>query len=224
MKAKKTAKIWLCIALALCLISILVTSCIQTDMGKVHVSELRLVDEAGYEVSVQLCRPKTATKENLFRQSHNDRGWYNNKEMQDLYSVELARRGYVVVIATDMHGHGDSEATTSEELFTAGVGTDAAVRLAATLPYVDSSKMGMTAHSSGASAGIDMEIQLDNTEENSILSRRLCFRGLAVGRRAGNNIIDQFGDDRSIGLIQSSMMSSITMPTTMATRYILRSS
>ena len=64
MKAKKSAKILLCIALAFCLISVIVSSCIQTDMGKVYVSELRVVDEAGYEVSIQLYRPRTATKEN----------------------------------------------------------------------------------------------------------------------------------------------------------------
>ena len=33
MKAKKSAKILLCIALAFCLISVIVSSCIQTDMG-----------------------------------------------------------------------------------------------------------------------------------------------------------------------------------------------
>ena len=105
MKAKKSAKILLCIALAFCLISVIVSSCIQTDMGKVYISELRVVDEAGYEVSVQLYRPRTATKENPAPAIITIEGWYNNKEMQDLYSVELARRGYVV-LATDMHGHG----------------------------------------------------------------------------------------------------------------------
>ena len=43
---------------------------------------------------------------------------------------------------------------------------DAAVQLAVTLPYVDNSKIAMTGHSSGASAGIDMVLELDNTREN----------------------------------------------------------
>ena len=201
MKAKKSAKILLCIALAFCLISVIVSSCIQTDMGKVYISELRVVDEAGYEVSIQLYRPRTATKENPAPAIITIEGWYNNKEMQDLYSVELARRGYVV-LATDMHGHGDSEATTSADLFTAGVGTDAAVQLAATLPYVDKTKIGMTGHSSGASAGIDMEIELDNTREEHLVKAALLQASLWV-TDAGNNIIAELGDDRSIGVIQS---------------------
>ena len=71
--------------------------------------------------------------------------------MQDLFSVEYARRG-MVVIATDMHGHGDSEATTSDDLYTAAVGVDAAVQLAGSLPYVDTTKIGVTGHSSGGAA------------------------------------------------------------------------
>ena len=117
----KKAKIWLVIALAMCFISVIVTSAIQTSMGKVKVSELRLVDTAGYEVSVQLYKPNTATPKNPAPCIITIEGWYNNKEMQDLYSVEFARRGYVV-IAADMHGHGDSEATTNDGLFSREIG------------------------------------------------------------------------------------------------------
>jgi len=199
--AKSKAKILLCIALVMCMVSVLVTSAIQTDMGKVYISELRVVDEAGFEVSILLYRPKTATAENPAPCIITIEGWYNNKEMQDLYSVELARRGYVV-LATDMHGHGDSEATTDADLFSAGVGTDAAVQLAATLPYVDNSKIGMTGHSSGASAGIDMEIQLDNEREQPLVKAALLQASLWV-TDAGENIIAELGDTRSIGVIQS---------------------
>ncbi|QTQ11840.1 dienelactone hydrolase family protein [Treponema parvum] len=197
----KKAKTWLVIALAMCFISVIVTSAIQTSMGKVKVSELRLVDSAGYEVSVQLYKPNTATPKNPAPCIITIEGWYNNKEMQDLYSVEFARRGYVV-IAADMHGHGDSEATTDEGLFTAGVGTDAAVELAATLPYVDRSRIGMTGHSSGASAGINMEIQVDNEKEKPLVKAALLQASLWVDD-AGHDCINEYGDKRSVGIIQS---------------------
>ena len=88
--------------------------------------------------------------------------------MQDLYSIEYARRGYTV-IAVDMHGHGDTEITAADEVYSSAVGIDAAVALAASLPYVDKGKIGITGHSSGGAA-CDMEIAIDNERENPIVS------------------------------------------------------
>lgn len=42
MTIKKTAKFWLCISLALCLVSALGASIIQSDYGHVTVNDLRL--------------------------------------------------------------------------------------------------------------------------------------------------------------------------------------
>lgn len=198
-KKLKGTKWLLVIALLLCFISMIVSSAIQSDGGKVKVSELRLVDRAGYEISALLYKPRSATPEQKAPCVITIEGWYNNKEMQDLYSVELARRGYVV-IATDMHGHGDSEATDNENLFTAGVGTDAAVKLAASLPYVDSARIGMTGHSSGASAGINEEIQLDNQREVPLVKAALLQSSLWVSD-AGVDVMQQYTENRSIGLI-----------------------
>ncbi|MEG1857991.1 MAG: hypothetical protein RR216_04570, partial [Pseudoflavonifractor sp.] len=87
-------------------------------------------------------------------------GWYNNKEMQDLPSIEYARRGYVVV-SMDMHSHGDSESLTAEELYSGAVGIDGVVNLVAALPYVENTQIGLTGHSSGGAA-TTMEVALDN--------------------------------------------------------------
>lgn len=168
MKLKKNAKFWVCLALVLCLVSMIMASAIQGSWGKVSVSELRLVDKSGYEVSTLLYKPATATAETPAPCILTVEGWYNNKEMQDLYSVEYARRGYVV-IAVDMHGHGDSESTDSAGLYTSAVGLDAAVELAGTLPYVDNTKIGVTGHSSGGAA-CDMAISIDNERETPLIS------------------------------------------------------
>lgn len=63
MKLKKNAKFWVCLALVLCLVSMIMASAIQGSWGKVSVSELRLVDKSGYEVSTLLYKPATATAE-----------------------------------------------------------------------------------------------------------------------------------------------------------------
>jgi len=168
MKAKRKPIFWICISLILCLVSMIFSSAIQSDFGNVQVSKLKLVDREGYKISTQLYKPVTATKEQKAPCIITVEGWYNNKEMQDLYSVEYARRGYVV-IATDMHGHGDSDSTDAKDLYSAGVGVDAAVELAGSLPYVDTNKIAVTGHSSGGAA-CDMAMALDNERKTPLIS------------------------------------------------------
>ncbi len=196
-KTKKTSEIMLVIALCLCLVSMIFSSAIQGSFGKVRVEELRLVDRSGYAVSVLLYRPTAATEEQKAPCIITVEGWYNNKEMQDLYSVEYARRGYVV-LAVDMHGHGDSESTGSEDLYTSAVGVDAAVELAGTLPYVDASRIGITGHSSGGAA-CDMAVAIDNERETPLISAVLFEASTWVDDTG----VDHSGDfgTRDVGII-----------------------
>lgn len=79
-------------------------------------------------------------------------GFYNNKEMQDAYYVELARRGYVVAVL-DMAGHGSSDVTfdPSANIITAtdNSGMEPVLEWLMSQPYVDESNMGITGHSQG---------------------------------------------------------------------------
>lgn len=126
-------------------------------------------------------------------------GWYNNKEMQDLYSIELARRGYVV-LALDLHSHGDSESLSIAELYDGAVGVDGAVQLIASLPYVDTARIGVTGHSSGGTAA-NMAVEIDNSRETPLIA--------AVLQQAGDWQDDTGGDhsgdygSRSVGIIAS---------------------
>ncbi len=165
---RRSPKSLLAVALLICLVSVLFASGVQGSFGRVKVSELRIVDAAGYEVSTLLYKPDNATASNPAPCILTVEGWFNNKEMQDLYSVEYARRGYVVV-AVDMHGHGDSEATDANGLYEDAVGLDAAIRMAAELPYVDSARIGITGHSSGGAA-CAMALALDNERETPLVS------------------------------------------------------
>ena len=197
MGKKLTAKTWLVISLILCFVSMAVSSVIQSSGGRVKVSELRLVDSTGHEVSALLYKPKSATEENKSPAIVTVEGWFNNKEMQDLYSIEYARRGYTV-IAVDMHGHGDTEITAADEVYSSAVGIDAAVALAASLPYVDKDKIGITGHSSGGAA-CDMEIAIDNERENPIVSAVL-FQASTWCDDTGVDHSADFGT-RNVGII-----------------------
>lgn len=197
MKVKTNKKFWVAVALLLCLISTLVSSAIQTSFGKVSIDELKIMDKSGYGVSVLLYHPDSATVDNKAPAIITVEGWYNNKEMQDLYSVEYARRGYVV-IAVDMHGHGDSDNPYYNDLYTSAVGLDAAVELAGTLPYVDQSRIALTGHSSGGAA-CGMAVALDNERENPLISAVL-FQASTWVDDTGVDHAAELGD-RYVGII-----------------------
>ena len=193
----KSAKFWVIVSLIVCLISMVFSSAIQSDFGKVTVDELKVMDKSGYAVSVLLYRPDSATVEAKAPCIITVEGWYNNKEMQDLYSVEYARRGYVV-IAVDMHGHGDSDNPFYDELYTSAVGLDAAVELAGTLPYVDTTRIALTGHSSGGAAS-DMAVALDNERETPLISAVL-FQASTWVDDTGVDHSAEFGN-RTLGII-----------------------
>ena len=196
---KKTAKFWLSFALILCLTASLGAAMIQTCGGKITIKYLTWESEYGHELSGILYIPQTASYVNPAPAVVTVEGWYNNKEMQDLYSIELARRGFVV-LALDMHGHGNSEALTTDHLYDGAVGVDSAVQLIARLNYVDASRIGVTGHSSGGTAA-NMAVAIDNTREVPLIK--------AVLQQAGDWQDDTGGDHsgdygaRSVGMIAS---------------------
>ena len=154
----KNSKFWLCLSLILCLVSAIVASAVQTS-GGIRIKEMSWESPSGHQLAAYLYIPQNATKDTPAPGVVTIEGWYNNKEMQDLYSIELARRGYVV-LALDLHSHGDSESLPIAELYDGAVGVDGAVQLIASLPYVDTARIGVTGHSSGGTAA-NMAVEID---------------------------------------------------------------
>lgn len=199
MKRKMQAKFWIAIALVLCLISSIGASQIQTCGGKVSIKDLSWESPSGFLLSATLYKPPTASEANPAPGVVTIEGWYNNKEMQDLYSIELSRRGYVV-LALDLHGHGNTEPTTQDVLYNGAVGVDGAVQMIASLPYVDTSRIGITGHSSGGTAA-NMAVAIDNEREipliKSILHQAADWQDDTGGDHSGD-----FGS-RDVGIIAS---------------------
>ncbi len=147
---KSNWKKLLVIALVLCLVGAFGASLIQNNFGQVEITDVTFRTGAG-EYTGYLFVPSNATAENPAPAIVTSHGYLNNREMQDLNYVELARRGYVV-FAQDAYNHGDSE------VFDKGAGTEAqrssagmvdAVEYLVTLDFVDASKIGVTGHSMG---------------------------------------------------------------------------
>lgn len=198
-KTKNTALKWVCIALLLCLISMVGASAVQTAGGKIDMKTLSWESPQGHLLSAYLFVPPNATAKTPAPAVVCIEGWFNNKEMQDAYYTELARRGYVVM-ALDMHGHGNSESTTEAELYDGGVGVDGAVVLLDTLEYVDSTRIGVTGHSSGGTAS-NMAIVIDNQRERPLIRANL-LQAADWNDDTGADHSGDFGD-RHIGIIAS---------------------
>lgn len=151
MKREKTVKL-LCVAIILALISCIGASVLQTDFGKVEVSEIKISCDDGKWITGTLYRPLTATSENPAPMVIACHGYLNNSEMLGGISIELARRG-ISVISMDAYFHGDSSGTDTDVINSCmadGTGMIPMVEYAYNcLDYVDKSRIGVFGHSMG---------------------------------------------------------------------------
>ena len=198
-KGGLNAKFFLCAALVLCLISMIGASLIQTQNHKIRIKQMTWETPAGHQISADLWIPENATAQSPAPAIVTIEGWYNNKEMQDLYTLELARRGYVV-LTMDLHGHGNSESLPQDQLYEGAVGVDGAVQLIASLPYVDTERIGVTGHSSGGTAA-NMALPTDNEREKPLIEAIL-HQAADWQDDTGGDHSGEYGS-RSVGIIAS---------------------
>jgi hypothetical protein len=145
--------LWLIILVLIIAFSATMANLIERDFGKVEVSIIKLVDPDGNIVVAKMFRPKIATAENPLPAVLNMHGYQNDKNVQDPFSIELAKRGFVV-FAPDALGHGDSGATGLDlgGWFadpTYVMGNETVLSYMITLPFVQADKIGVTGHSMG---------------------------------------------------------------------------
>jgi pimeloyl-ACP methyl ester carboxylesterase len=130
-------------------ISALMAFAIERDWGNVDVSVVRLESANGDVIVAKLFRPVTATADNPLPAILNMHGYQNDKDVQDSFSIELARRGFIV-LAPDAAGHGDSEGGIN---FGANptyvMGNADALKYMIALPFVDAEHIGVMGHSLG---------------------------------------------------------------------------
>ena len=188
---KRNAKFWVAVSLIVCLISSLGASVLQTDFGSVDYHDMTFVTDSGHELDALLLVPENATAEIPAPAIVVSHGWYNNREMQDLNYVEYARRGYVVM-AISMYGHGDSEVLADADYWNDANNANGlydAVKHVARLPFVDSSRIGVTGHSNGALACREAVLQ----DHEGLIAAALLVSNDAVYYDEEGSFYNQFG-------------------------------
>jgi len=192
----KKAKRCLAIAIVLMLISCIVTCTIQTNCGKVEVKEINWITDNGYAMNAWLFIPENATTETPAPGVVVSHGMFNNKGMQDLNFVELARRGFVV-LAQDMPSHGDSDDVNG--FGPTMMGLYESVKELAGMPFVDSENIGITGHSLGGMS-CNTAVTLDNMAPTRLVKAVLLNSADGTYTDSDGNFVNVYGS-RDVGIV-----------------------
>jgi pimeloyl-ACP methyl ester carboxylesterase len=138
------AKILLWIALVLILVGGLLANMVQTNWGKVDVRDIRFVGTNGVVMSALLYIPDGVTNKTPAPGVLCIHGYFNSREQQGSFAIELSRRGYVV-LALDETGHGYSDPPAFANAF----GGMDGLKYLSSLDIVDKTNIGLEGHSMG---------------------------------------------------------------------------
>lgn len=156
---------WLIACVVVIAISAVMMWAIERDFGKVEVKQIRIMDPDGNVVAAKIFRPLTATAKNPAPAILNMHGYQNDKNVQDSFSIELSRRGFVVM-APDSLGHGDSGGGVSLGKWFADpnyvMGNETALSYLTTLAFVDAKNIGAMGHSMGGMNAVKLPALFPN--------------------------------------------------------------
>lgn len=154
--AQKSKRL-LAASIVIVLLASFMASYVQTSGGNVSVQSIKFPTQNGQWVVADLFKPETATKENPAPLVVVVPGFQRSKETLSNISLELSRRG-IVVIAIDPYAQGGSSSSLSRRAATTeGYGMFAVVDYAYNtnnLNYIDKNLIGVTGHSAGGNASI----------------------------------------------------------------------
>jgi pimeloyl-ACP methyl ester carboxylesterase len=150
---------WLIGSLAIVAFCAIMAYAIRRDFGRVDIQPVRIADESGAIVAANLFRPVAASPGAKMPGVLVIHGYSNDKDTEDSFSIELARRGFVV-LAPDFLGHGESGGWADPMRFMFGkdpkdtysIGSNSAYLYLKNLPFVDAANLGIMGHSMGGIA------------------------------------------------------------------------
>jgi pimeloyl-ACP methyl ester carboxylesterase len=160
----KKVHVMLIVSLGLIFCGSLLAFFVQIGFGQFIVKEVRVPTSEGPVLSAQLIIPKGVSAEKPVPGIVTIHGYLNSREMQTSFSIEYARRGYVV-LNIDMFGHGRSGTEAADV-----VAAQSAVRYIASLDFVDARNIGVEGHSKGGYAASIAALRLPQGSIKSVLA------------------------------------------------------
>jgi dienelactone hydrolase len=155
---KKGTRFLLGISLVLVLAGAFFAHLYNTNFGQVNVVPIDYITQDGIKMHAILYIPNSATDKTPASAVVACHGYNNTAEVQDMNSIELSRRGFVVM-AIDAYWHGLSggssrnmmnlNADGSKKDIVYDMGTYSALQYLGTLPFVNKKSIGMVGHSMG---------------------------------------------------------------------------
>lgn len=150
---------------ALCLAILLVCSVLiwglASNWGKVDIKRITITGDDGSLISSLVYVPKTATNENPAQVVMIFHGRSNHAHSNDTWSMELARRGYVV-FSPDLSGGGQSDVNDRQAQ------AIALTKYVTTLNYVDCSNMTLVGYSAGCGTTAQVAMALPEYIKNVV--------------------------------------------------------
>jgi dienelactone hydrolase len=175
LEGKNSAVKILLFSLALILVGDIGAYLVQTAGGTVEVTGFTLPTENGQWIKADLFKPNTATRENPAPIVVVCPGFERSKETMTSYSIELARRG-IVVVTIDPYNQGASSSTMQKRSASLeGYGVIPMVEYisaATNLDFADKSRIGAAGYSAGGNAVLQSAARFGAREAKALRHAR----------------------------------------------------
>jgi len=161
---------------------------VQTNFGRVELSNVFYENDSGISIRAKLFRPVLATEEAPAPGIVYIHGYQNNRETSDAYSIELARRGFVV-LSVDAIGRGNSgePLALDNPEFDDTFGGLASLDYLENLPFVNPDAVGMMGHSIGGE--IAYQIGLTREDVKALVISGTAYTEEATDSRPANMLM-----------------------------------
>jgi len=167
--ARHKAYVFFCLCLTVLAATVILAAQVQSDFGRLSVSNVTFLNYNGIPVRAKLLHPVEAAASSPLPGLVYIHGYQNNRETADPYCIELARRGFVM-LCIDAIGRGNSGNPNdiNDPDFDETYGGKWALLFLKSLPYVDSQRVGLMGHSLGAEMAYSIALQDPSVKALSI--------------------------------------------------------
>ena len=174
--------------IAVLIAAMTLASAVQSDFGRVDVSNVQYLNYNAIPMRAKLLRPNTNDRDIRFPGIVYIHGYQNNRETGDAYCIELARRGFAV-LNIDAIGRGNSGIPNDpgHAHFDDTYGGRSSLEYLKSLPFVDPTSIGMMGHSLGAEMAYN--VALNDADVRGLVITGFAYTAEADHQRPANMLM-----------------------------------